>query len=442
MTALHRHLAIGATILAMAAFAALPAHGGTLVIATVDNGHMLRLQALSSAFEQAHPDIQIRWVTLKEHALRQAVRVDIETQGGLFDVMTIGMYEVPIWADRGWLRPIRPAPGYELDDLLPSVREGLSRRGTLYAAPLYGESSILMYRKDLMRKAGLKMPERPRWTEVAAFAARLHNPAHGIYGICLRGSPGWGENISLVTTMVNTFGGQWFDATWRPQLDSQPWKEAVNLYVDLLKRFGPPDAATMGYNENLALFQAGKCAQWVDATVAAGFLSDPESSAVAGKIGFAAAPSEVTPKGSHWLWAWALAIPAGVDPVHEAAAQRFVHWATSRAYIELIAAKDGWGEVPAGTRQSTYAHPEFRRAAPWAVHELEAILSANPKDATLAPSPYDGIQFAAIPEFRDIGNEVGQLIADALAGRLSVEEALSRGQFAAQRQLLLGGYPK
>ncbi|MBR0564791.1 sugar ABC transporter substrate-binding protein [Azoarcus sp. L1K30] len=423
-------------------FSAMSTHAGTLVIATVDNGHMLRLQDLSSFFEKEHPDIHLRWAVFKESVLRQAVRADINTQGGQFDVITIGTFEAPIWASRGWIVPIRTGSDYDVDDLLPNVRESLSYDGVLYGAPIYGESSMLMYRKDLMRKAGLEMPRNPTWTQVAAFAAKLHDPANGVYGICLRGSPGWGENMTLVTTIVNAFGGQWFDMDQRPRLDSQAWSRAVGLYVDLLKAYGPPGAVSMGYNEILALFRTGKCAQWVDATVAAGFLADPESSAVANEVGFAAAPSEVTTKGSHWLWAWALAIPRGTDPVRETDAQKFITWATSREYIRLVAARNGWSAVPTGARRSTYANPDFQRVAPWAKYELEGILRADPTDATLSPSPYSGIQFVTIPPFRAIGDEVGKLIRQAVTGHLSVKEALARGQYFAQRQMLLNGYPK
>lgn len=411
----------------------LPAHAANLVIATVDNGHMLELQRLSKRFEAANPDVRIRWLTLKEPELRRFVGSDIATKAGQVDVMTIGMYEAPIWASKGWLKPVRPTPAYGVADLLDNVRAGLSYDGKLYAAPIYGESSMLMYRKDLVRKAGLTMPARPTWAAIASFAARLNDPRRGVHGICLRASPGWGENMTLVTTMVNTYGGQWFDMQWKPQLESPAWKEAVTLYVDLLKRYGPKDAVSRGYNENLALFQAGKCAMWVDATVAAAFLTDPAQSRWAHEVGFAQAPSAVTRKGSHWLWAWALAISSTVDPVREAAAQRFINWATSRDYVTLVAAERGWRLVPSGTRTSTYANPAFQRAAPWHPIELEAIRAANPDDATLHTSPYRGVQFPLIPGFRAIGDTVGGYIADAVAGRLSVDEALAKSQFSTRR---------
>lgn len=437
-----RDLAVRVVLCLLAVCGALPAHSGTLVIATVDNDDTLRLRSLSSAFEKDHPDIRIRWVVLDAQALRQAASADIQTQGGRFDVITIGNYKVPIWAARRWLKPIGPETVEDKHDLLPTVRDALSYEGELYAAPFSGESSVLIYRKDLLRRAGLTMPDSPTWNEIAGFAAKLHDPANGVSGVCLRGRPGWVENMALVTTMVNTFGGQWFDMHWRPQLDSGAWKEAVGLYVDLLSRFGPPDPTSMGHKENLALFQAGKCAMWVGSTDGAGSVTDPRLSLVAGEVGFAVAPTAAAAKGSNWLWTWSFAIPRTIEPAPEADARKFIRWATSHEYVELVAAKIGWTAIPTGSRKSTYSRPEVKRTMPWLVHELEALLGAHVTDATVSPSPYRGIQFAAIPEFMTIGNEVGKLIGEALVGRLTVDEALSRGQAAAQLHVTRGGYPK
>ena len=421
--------------------AAHAAHALTLVVATVNNGHMLQLQAMSKEFEQSHPDIRIRWVTLPEGELRRAVGSDVKTRGGQFNVVTLGMYEVAVWAQRGWLAPIRPAADYGVDDLLDNIREGLSFKGELYAAPFYGESSMLFYRQDLLARAGLSMPARPTWAEVEAMASRLHDPAKGVYGICLRGMPGWGENMTLVATMVNAHGGRWFDMQWKPMLQSPAWQEAVSLYVGLLRRFGPPDATQRGYNRNLALFSEGRCALWVDATVAAGYLTDVRQNPNAAHVGFAPAPRAMTDKGSHWLWAWALAIPASENIAHVDAARKFVSWATSRQYTQRVAATRGWGLVPPGVRKSTYADPSFKKAAPWATLELKAIQQANPRNATLEPSPYLGVQFAAIDQFAAIGDAVGKQVAEAVTGQISVEVALARGQALAQRNMAVGDLP-
>ncbi|QBK04680.1 sugar ABC transporter substrate-binding protein [Hylemonella gracilis] len=435
---MHRFLKTG---LALALAAAGCAQAATeLVVATVNNGHMIEMQKLTPAFEKAHPDIKLKWVTLEEGVLRQRVTTDIATKGGQFDVMTVGIYEVPIWSKKGWLMPINTDAAYDANDLLPAIRAGLSHEGKLYASPFYGESSMLMYRKDLADKAGVKLPEQPTWAQVKDFAAKVHNPAGGVYGICLRGKPGWGDNMALLTTMVNTYGGQWFDMQWKPQIDTTPWKQAIGFYVDLMKAYGPPGAAANSFNENLALFNEGKCAAWVDATIAASFISDPKQSKVADKVAFAMAPVAVTPKGANWLWTWNLAIPSSSKKAE--AAQTFVKWATSRAYIELVAKEHGWHAVPTGTRQSTYTNAEFQKVAKFAAAERKAIDSANLNDSTLPKSPYVGVQYAAIPEFQAIGLAVGQQISAALSGKVTVEQALKTSQTLAEREMKKGGYYK
>ncbi len=417
------------------------AHSATeLVIATVNNGHMIEMQKLGKHFEQANPDIKLKWVTLEEGVLRQRVTTDIATKGGQFDVMTIGMYETPIWGKKGWLQEVKTDAAYDVDDLLPAMRNGLSVDGKLYAVPFYGESSMLMYRKDLADKAGITVKDKPTWGEIKELAAKIHDPAAGVYGICLRGKPGWGDNMAFLSTLVNTFGGQWFDMSWKPQVDSKPWHDAINFYVDLLKNYGPPGSASNSFNEILALYNEGKCGMWIDATIAASFISDPKQSKVADQVAFAQAPTMVTPKGANWLWAWSLAIPAGSKKVD--AANKFITWATSKDYINLVGKETGWGSVPTGTRKSTYENPDFLKAARFAAAEKAAIDSANPNDSTLPKSPYVGVQFAAIPEFQSIGIAVGQQMSAALAGKTTVEAALKAGQVAAEREMKKAGYYK
>ena len=423
---------------AVAAVLGTAAMAGELTIATVNNGHMIEMQKLTSHFEEANPGITVNWVTLEEGTLRQRVTTDITTKGGQFDVMTIGMYEAPIWGARGWLEELEFGADYEVDDLLPAMRGGLSANGKLYAAPFYGESSMIMYRKDLVEAAGMTMPDNPTWGHVADVAAAIHDGDGGVYGICLRGKPGWGDNTAFLTTMANSFGARWFDENWMPQLDSPAWNHAVSFYVDLLTNYGPPGSSANSFNEILALFNEGRCGMWIDATIAASFISDPRQSKVADRVAFAQAPVAVTHRGANWLWAWALAVPAGTKQAGDA--KKFVEWATSKAYIELVAATNGWGSVPTGTRQSTYDNPNFQAAAVFADAELAAILSADPSNSTQDPTPYTGVQFAAIPEFQAIGIAVGQQMSAALAGNVSVEEALAAAQTAADREMRKAGY--
>jgi sorbitol/mannitol transport system substrate-binding protein len=430
------------TLLTAAMLSALacstPAPGTTLTIATVNNGDMVRMQRLTGDFTASNPDVTLKWVTLEENALRQRVTQDIATRGGQFDVMTIGNYEAPIWAKQRWLLPLDRLPAdYNVDDILPALRSALSVDGTLYAAPFYAESAMVMYRTDLAKRAGLTIAAEPTWSDIHASAKAMTDKDRGIFGICLRGKPGWGENMAFITAMANSYGGRWFDMAWRPQFDTEPWRSALIDYVTTMREYGPPGAASNGFNENLSLFQQGKCGIWIDATVAASFLTDPGESTVADHVGFAQFPHAqgVSNRGS-WLWAWNLAIPASTRAPE--AATRFVAWATSRHYTELVAQRDGWRAAPPGTRASLYARAEYRQAAPFADMTRNAIQSAAVR---LEGTPYSGGQFVAIPEFQGFGTTVGQIFSSALAGQIGPAEALLQAQTATSREMARAGYP-
>ena len=427
---------LGASVAAGLSTAAL---AETITIATVNNGDMIRMQGLTSEFTAANPDITVEWVTLEENVLRQKVTTDIATKGGQFDIMTIGTYEVPIWGKQGWLVSLNDLPAkYDIDDLLPAIRGGLTVDGNLYAAPFYGESSMVMYRTDLMEKAGLTMPEAPTWADIKAAAAAMTDKDNEIYGICLRGKAGWGENMAFLTAMSNSYGAKWFDMDWKPQFDGAAWKATLTDYLDMMNNYGPPGASNNGFNENLALFQQGKCGMWIDATVAASFVTGADST-VADKVGFALAPDNGLGRRSNWLWAWSLAIPAGTQK--EASAKKFVEWATSKAYLELVASKEGWANVPPGTRTSLYENPEYAKI-PFAKMTLDSINSADPTNPTVDPVPYVGVQFVAIPEFQGLATAVGQQFSAALAGTTTLDDALKNSQDLAIREMTKAGYIK
>ncbi len=427
----------GATALCMAATLAHAQDKTTLTIATVNNGDMIRMQGLTDSFLEANPDIALEWVTLEENVLRQNVTTDISTGGGQYDVMTIGTYEVPIWGAQDWLLSLNDLPAeWDKDDLIPAIAGGLTVDGELYAAPFYGESSMVMYRTDLMEKAGLEMPEAPTWEFIREAAAAMTDKDGEIYGICARGKAGWGENMAFLTAMSNSFGARWFDEEWNAQFDQPAWKDTIEFYVGMMNESGPPGAANNGFNENLTLFQQGKCGMWIDATVAASFVTGADST-VADKVGFALAPDTGLGKRGNWLWAWSLAIPSGTDAPE--AAKKFVAWATSKEYTAIVTESEGWANVPPGTRTSLYENPEYADV-PFAAMTLQSINSADPTNPTVDPVPYTGVQFVAIPEFQGIGTEVGQQFSAALAGQQSVDEALARAQELTTEEMEAAGY--
>ncbi|OOZ14505.1 sugar ABC transporter substrate-binding protein [Solemya velum gill symbiont] len=419
---------------------ATPVLAEKITIATVNNGDMVRMQKLTDDFTAKNPGIEVEWVTLEENILRQRVTTDVATKGGQYDVMTIGTYEVPIWGKKGWLVSLNDLPeSYDVDDILPAIRGGLTVDDNLFAAPFYAESSMVMYRKDLMEKAGLTMPQAPTWDFIGKAARAMTDKQNETYGICLRGKAGWGENVAFLTATANSFGARWFNMDWKPQFTGEAWKKTLNFYIDLMNDAGPPGASSNGFNENLALFQSGKCGMWIDATVAASFVTNPKDSQVADKVGFALAPDAGLGKRGNWLWAWSLAIPAGTQKAESA--KKFVAWATSKEYLDLVASKEGWANVPPGTRASLYANEEYAKV-PFAQMTLDSINSADPKNPAVDPVPYVGVQFVAIPEFQGIATTVGQQFSAALAGTVTADQPLMNAQRITERAMKKARYIK
>jgi sorbitol/mannitol transport system substrate-binding protein len=403
----------------------------TLTVALAANPQMEAAEKLIGDFYQKNPNIKIKFETLPENELRPAVMKDVATGAGQFDIVMLGSYEVPLWAKKGWLTDLSQAyvnkdAAYDVNDLLTPIKDLMSYQGDMYGAPFYGSSSFMMYRKDLFAKAGLKMPLHPTWDQVATYASKLNDTSKGVSGICLRGVPGWGQNLAPLTTVINTFGGRWFDMQWQPQLTAPKTEGAINFYVDLLKKSGQPDAAKDGWQECLQLFTQGKAAMWYDDTVFAGPATAQAAPAVKGQIGFAFAPVKET-KYSGWLWAWALSVPK--TSKHQDESWKFISWATSKEYIKLAGAKVGWAQTPPGSRKSTYKLPGYAKAAAdYATLTLESIENAKPLHPTVDPVPYTGVQYVSIPQFEEIGDFVSQQLAGAISGSQTVQQALDTSQ--------------
>lgn len=416
------------TLTGCAGAGSIGASDQTVTIAMVSNSQMQDARQLASEFEAENPDIDLRFVTLSENEARAKITASTAMGGGEFDVVMISNYETPQWAEYGWLTNLSPfieaTEGYDQDDFIPSLREALSYNGDMYSVPFYGESSFLMYRKDLFEEAGIELSDPPTWTEVADAAAQLDGP--DMNGICLRGKPGWGELLAPLDTVINTFGGRWFDEDWNAQLDSPEVQRAVEFYVDLVREHGQPGPATSGFSECATQLAQGRVAMWYDSTSAVSTLEDPASSNVVGKIGYAAAPvEEKAPSG--WLYSWSLGIP--VSSSNPDAAWKFISWMTNRDYMRTVGETYGWDRVPPGSRLSTYEIPEYVEAsAAYGPITLESIEGADQSDPTVDPVPYTGIQFVAIPEFQDLGTRVSQQISAAIAGRQTVAEALEQAQ--------------
>jgi sorbitol/mannitol transport system substrate-binding protein len=410
--------------------------GQSINVLMVGNPQMEDIQKLTKDSFTKDTGITVNYTVLPENELRDKVTQDVATQAGQYDVATIGAYEAPIWAKNGWLHELgtyaKADPKFDEADLLKPIVQSLSGEdGKLYALPFYGESSFLMYRKDVLAAKKLTMPERPTWQQVADIAAKVDGAQPGMKGICLRGLPGWGEMFAPLTTVVNTFGGTWFTKDWKAQVNSPEFTQAVKFYVDLVKAHGEAGASQAGFSECLNAMSQSKVAMWYDATSAAGSLEDPAVSKVAGKVGYAHAPVVKTDV-SGWLWAWAWAMPKTTKKADAAA--KFMLWASGKDYEQLVGQKLGWSRVPAGKRASTYTIPEYMKAsAAFGDMTLKSIQEARPTDPGVQPRPTIGVQFVDIPEFTDLGTKVSQSISAVMAGNGTVEQALASGQASAEQ---------
>ncbi len=409
--------------------------GQAINVLMVGNPQMEDIQKLTADNFTKDTGIKVNYTILPENELRDKVTQDVATHAGQYDVATVGAYEVPIWAKNGWLAPLDSYANdssFDKGDLLkPIVQSVTGQDGKLYGFPFYGESSFLMYRKDIFQKKGLTMPQHPTWPQVAQLAAKVDGAEPGMKGICLRGLPGWGEMFAPLTTVVNTYGGTWFTKDWKAQVNAAPFEKAVQFYVDLIKAHGEPGASQAGFTECLNAMSQGKVAMWYDATSAAGSLEDPSVSKVAGKVGYVFAPVLKT-KVSGWLWTWAWVMPKTTK--HADAAAKFMEWASSKDYEHLVGEKLGWSRVPAGKRASTYQIPQYQKAsAAFGQMTLKSIEEARPTDPGVQPRPTVGVQYVDIPEFQDLGTKVSQDIAAAIAGQGTVQQALDKGQQLAEQ---------
>jgi sorbitol/mannitol transport system substrate-binding protein len=409
--------------------------GGSINVAIVDNPQMTDIADLTPELFTEESGIEVEYTILDEGTLRQVTTRDVAAGGQQFDVVMIGPFEAPQFGRDGHLVDLTPYAeddeAYDLEDIIPSVREALSYEGQLYASPFYAESSFLMYREDVLEEAGVTMPEQPTWEQVADIARRVDSP--DMAGICLRGKPGWGDLGASLTTVLNTFGATWWSANedgsvGEAMVDQPEFREALQFYVDLIADAGQEDAASSSFNECLTQYLDGRVAMWYDATVAAGLL-EADDSDVRGRNGFAPAPVQET-DASGWLWSWALAIPQTSENVD--IAWEYIAWATGPEYLQEAGRRipGGWAAIPPGTRESTYDIPQYREAAAaFAEPTLDAIAAAPIDNPGTTPRPgLPGVQYVGIPEFQDVGNQCTEQFSAVIAGRSDIDAALENCQ--------------
>jgi sorbitol/mannitol transport system substrate-binding protein len=424
--------------------------GPVTVNIALANNYISQQLARIAPVEYKAEGVTINLSVLPENDLRQRLTTEASTGGTTYDIFYIGPYEAQTWAKNGWLENLEPyfdrltaqeKSWYDRPDLIKGMLDSVSLDGKAYGIPFYGESSFIMYNKELFAAKGLTMPEEPTWQQIYELAKQIHDPARGIVGFTMRGSPGWGMSGAPFVTMVNAFGGKFFDMQWNATVNTQEQRNAWEMYKKILREAGQTDILSYTYNECIGLMSSGNCGIYYDATSLAPPLED-STSKVQGKIGYVAAPHDKLQKNTAWLWNWTMGINPKTTQAKKEAAFKFMLWASSKDYVQLAYKYDPTGSaIPPAARSSTYRLP-FYAAVPYAAPTLKVLEGMDFTKPCLEPVPYVGLQYIAIPEFADAGDIMTRNLADYVVDNITLDEALRRTQQVFEAIARDGGYKK
>jgi sorbitol/mannitol transport system substrate-binding protein len=413
---------------------------GSQVFADVTINIALANNPISQALSKLAADnykaagVTVNIAVLPENDLRQKLTTEASTGGTTYDMFFIGPYEASNWAKNGWLEDLEPyfkalpaktLAWYDRADLIQGMVGSVSLKGDAYAIPFYGESSFIMYNKALFAAKGLKMPDQPTWDQIYDLAKKINDPAKGIVGMTMRGAPGWGMSGAPFVTIVNAFGGRFYDMNWKATVDTPEQRAAWKMYKNILRDAGQKDILSYTYNECIALMQSGKCGIYYDATSIAPPL-ESAGSLVKGKVGYAMPPHEKMTTNTAWLWNWSMGINPKSSDDKKKAVFDFMLWATSKDFIKMTVDTDPTGSsTPPASRSSTYKLAAYKNA-PYAAMTLKTLQSTDFTHPTLQPVPYTGLQYIAIPEFADMGTQMTQWLADYVVDKITLDEAITK----------------
>ncbi|CAH0121467.1 MULTISPECIES: ABC transporter substrate-binding protein [unclassified Paenibacillus] len=423
--------------------------GAVLNIATVNNNDMVIMEEMTSEFTEK-TGIKVNYTVLSENEIRSKITQDVGLGGGQYDLFTIGAQDSAVYLDNGWTEPLDgllngmsddEKAWYDLEDVFPVVRDSLSSETKgLGALPFYAETTLLFYNKEIFEAKNLTMPENPTWDQVYDLAVKAQDKEKGIAGIALRGLPGSGQNMFIFSSIANAFGAQYYDMDWNATFDTPEMKNAIEFYKKILADAGQAGPTSTGYTEALNLMSTGKAAMWYDASVSAGTLANSKDSLVSGKIGYAMAPLQVKQDATNTIGGWGLAINASSK--NKEAAFKFLTWATSKDYINLVGEKKGWESTPSGTRISTYDNENYKQASDFADITKKAILQVDFHNPAINKTPYTGNSIPNMAEYSSWGEQIAQLLASHLVDQKNIDAVLKEGQKILTDVAVAGGYKK
>ena len=384
------------------------------------------LQQLLPWFE-AKSGVKVNLVIMPFSAMREKQLIELTSGNSTYDVIGLDYRDVAAYGEAGWMVDLYKFinskdadPALDMADFLPTAVEGLKWKGKLNGFPFYVESTMLMYRKDLYAKLGLKVPET--WDELYQNALKLNHETNGtrdFYGVTIRGRRAVGYNDYIWNGLLKSYGGSYFDKNWKPIFNSDAGVTALEMYVKLLKDAGPLDAATQGYEEVMQTMMQGKTAQVIDATMLGAWLEDPKQSKVVGLNGWAMVPKGTVRRGNSFFLQ-GVGVPKFSK--NQLAAYKFIEWATSKDLQKVQIDKGAYL-----TRSSIINSEEFRNAWPFADIMLKSLA-----DSDLNYTPI-------LPEWSQVADQVSIAVSSALIGEKTPKQALDEAQAAVDQIMIKAG---
>lgn len=344
---------------------------------------------------------------LNEGDRRAKSRADASTVGK-YNVYYVDEANVALFAKSKWIEPLLKhyPKDYDFSDFDAGRQKVATYEGTQWFAPITGGGDMLVYRKDLLEKAGVKPPKTLE--EFVAAVKKLHDPANGVYGVALRGQRGSGSNVWRWMPYFKGNGGQWFAGN-KPTFNSDAAMKATETYLDLFK-YSAPGTKTGSWDESTGAFLAGKVAMLIESTPLTGMAIDPKVSQVVGKVAFLPPPTPLTGGG----YGHGFAIGAKANKTEDAknCAGLFVAWATSKKNEERRLAEGQFGEL---NRTSIFNSPDFsKRYGP----DLGKALAETGK--------VTAVNFWQDAQWPDLGDRWGIILEELITGtRTDVKGSLA-----------------
>ena len=307
------------------------------------------------------------------------------------------------------------ADGYSLDDFPAPALEALTDGGRILGLPYAHVSNVLIYRADLFERYGIAVPATLDELTDAAVAVQEAVRADGtddFYGITIRGAPNCGLNFwEIGSTWGPSYGARWYDDEGRPTLDTPELRGAVEHYVDLLRRAGPPESPTMDFMDCMACYSSGRAAITIEPANEASILYD-EGGPVAEGTRTALIPAGPLGTRHAGLYCPPYAIPS-LSRSKEAAWELAKFLCAPEQVLD-DAKRSGFVEV---ARDSVLADPQFR-----------ARFRPELVETTVATRAFARGERPVTRFGMEVGNVIGDEIVRVLTGELSAGEALRNAE--------------